>query len=120
MVIIIKLNEDVITPFGWHAELDEESRHTALEYASEVYRESHIMKILSFLDNTWRKHPTHYVYQPKVHTDREWFEVNMSFNSLYLRKKIQLREELKTECNEILKSSLLLKGLLSARNQYNF
>lgn len=100
-----KLNEDIITYFGWHAKLEEETRHIALEDASEALGEPHIIRILYLMNNTWKEIENNRIHWPIANADYNWFVLKISQNLPYLRKKIQLREELKAECNEILEKA---------------
>jgi hypothetical protein len=68
------LNTDVITRFGWHAYEDEETRHSALEWAAGAWGKSHILNLLSWLKNTWPKNPKLSQYADVVEFDYNWFE----------------------------------------------
>jgi hypothetical protein len=81
-----QLNTDVITSFGWHAYVDAETRHQALEFASAVWGSSHILNLLGWLRNTWPNNPKLSHYADVAEADYCWFE-RECYTAGYRRRK---------------------------------
>jgi uncharacterized C2H2 Zn-finger protein len=66
--------KDVITPFGWHAWLPDNVRHSALDYSLIHFSEHRILHLLFWMKNAWPKNPNLEQYGEIVIGDYRWFE----------------------------------------------
>lgn len=98
----LQFGKGVITPFGWHAIKEVEERYRSLDDASEALGEGRILRCLRGMRNLWPKNRTHRIYSNIVNSDYDWFEKTHLKDSTYIRQKVGLIEELKTDCRTIL------------------
>jgi hypothetical protein len=86
------LNSDVLTAFGWHADLVEDARHERLIAAEGELGDEHIAKVLLWLRNSWSHHPNYKFveYSESAADDYDWFSSNVTGYSGYYnaRKKV--------------------------------
>jgi len=92
------LNSDVLTAFGWHADLPEDIRHDRLIAAEGELGDEHIAKVLAWLRNSWSHHPNDKFveHSEKAADDYDWFSSNVSYTSGYYnarKRAIVLLEE---------------------------
>jgi hypothetical protein len=101
------LNQDVITAFGWHANLSDETRREALTGAAIVWGEDHILRVLELLKNTWQHNPNLEIYVDTVNEDCDWF--SRSISSMHYRKGRQIiNEQIEFECRKAFHRSSLI------------
>lgn len=112
------LNQDVITAFGWHADLSDEVRHHALTGAAIVWGEDHILRVLELLRNTWQHNPNLEIYIDTVNEDYEWF-CNSISNLHYRHNRNSSREQVEHECRKAFpRSPLINQSLYGKKHRF--
>jgi hypothetical protein len=101
-----ELNTDVLTSFGWHAYLNEDTRQDSLLAATNELRETHVAKVLLWLKNSWPMNPNMpEEYSFHVSQDYNWFRSNVGENRSYFRLKQKLLITLQIECRRLVREA---------------
>jgi uncharacterized C2H2 Zn-finger protein len=79
--------KDVITPFGWHAWLPDNVRHSALDYSLIHFPEHRILHLLLWMKNAWPKNPNLDQYGEIVIGDYRWFERERVSTAYHIAKR---------------------------------
>ena len=115
------LNLEVLTPFGWHASLDEPSRQAALGRCAAGLGIDHVLNVLRWLRNSWQNHPTHYVHSEAVKRDYLWFDRNFGEEAYPThRKRRELRTKIESECQHVIAESPSFRKVLGSRSADRF
>jgi hypothetical protein len=112
------LNQDVITAFGWHANLMDNTRREALTGAAIVWGEDHILRVLELLKNTWQHNPNLEIYVDTVNEDYEWFS-NLISQVHYRKSKNMINEQIEYECRKAFsRSSLVNQSYFGKKHRF--
>lgn len=100
-----ELNQDVLTSFGWHAYLNEDTRQESLLVAENELGESHVANVLIWLKNSWRNNPQRRFeeYYQIASQDYNWFCSNVGKNAKYFRLKQELLTTLQAELRRLVR-----------------
>jgi phage FluMu protein Com len=99
-----ELNINVLTSFGWHAFLNEDTREECLMAAVNELGETHVANVLLWLKNAWPMNPIMpEEYSFNVSQDYNWFRSNFGENAYYFRLKSELLYKLQHECQKLVR-----------------
>jgi hypothetical protein len=116
------LASNVLTSFGWHAKLEDESRCSSLMAAASELGETRVIHVLEWMRNTWPNHP----YRREedvinVRRDHYWFYVNFGEHVYsYHHLKWELDTALIGECQRLIsgRKTSLFQDILEVNRRF--
>lgn len=81
-----RFNQDILTDLGWHSYSGVLERQATLEAAVALYGVDHVTRLLTWLSNAWRHHPTNHVYVDALNKDLGWVYQSYASSGQYLMR----------------------------------
>jgi hypothetical protein len=111
-----KFNQDVLTDLGWHSYSSVLERQSALDTAVALYGVDHVVRLLTWLSNSWRHHPTNYVHVDAVDEDLGWVYKSYESSGQY-RLRYEALEALRAECQGLIETNLEFRQKISSPHE---
>lgn len=109
-----QFNQDVLTSLGWHSYSGSWQRQPALEMAVAIFGLDHVVRLLTWLSNAWRNHPTNYVYVEAVQEDLDWlYTAYASSGQQYIIRNEALKV-LREHCQNLIQANLEFRKMVSS------